>query len=177
LNAESNFLRDFVISRSIGLRQSRTFHTLANGPKSGVQLSSALGRIPDSERDENDKAVWHAPEYYQAAHAAEQMIQSAVQIIGLCRHVQAGMSGLPDYASLNDIQGDLVDNLRKMISLTIEGLYDFEVDNLYGEDEGREYVVRYRRNVAFLKALGKALKTDLTLSRWMTGGSALPPEA
>ena len=41
LSAASNFSRDFVISPLHRLRQSRTFHTLANGPKSGVQLTSS----------------------------------------------------------------------------------------------------------------------------------------
>ena len=41
LNAASNFLRDSRHSSLHRLRQSRTFHTLAIGPQSGVQLTSS----------------------------------------------------------------------------------------------------------------------------------------
>jgi hypothetical protein len=58
-----------------------------------------LGRLENEERDENDTAVWHSPEYYQAAVAAEQMTQAACEIIHVCRYIQAGMRSV-DYANL-----------------------------------------------------------------------------
>src|SRR5208283_5033867 len=45
LNAASNFLRDFIIFSLRRLRQSRTFHTLPNGPKSGVQFRKGAGHV------------------------------------------------------------------------------------------------------------------------------------
>jgi hypothetical protein len=120
----------------------------------------ALGKIPDDQRDE---AVWHMPIYYQTAHAAEQVIRSAVEIIGICRYIQVGMEG-PDFASLNDVQDELVNYLRALIRPAVERLYEYDLYDDYcadGNEEGNEEIIaRMRSNIAFLKALGEVLKAD-----------------
>ena len=47
LNAASNFLHDFVIPLAPSVKQSRTLHTLAVGPKSGIHFST-FGGFPGS---------------------------------------------------------------------------------------------------------------------------------
>jgi hypothetical protein len=61
-----------------------------------------------------------------------------------------------------------------MIGLTVDHLFCYD---MHEDVDDSEEAACWRRNAAFLKALGKALKADQVLSEWMTGGTALPPEA
>jgi hypothetical protein len=109
-----------------------------------------LGRIPSEDREENDEGVWPAPVYYQAAHAAEQVIQQSVTIIIYCLFIIEGMRRA-DYATISDYMTDNVAELRSMLRLFIDHLYYFDMYEGYKEAELPPDVIFLRKLDALLK--------------------------